>query len=133
MKSDEPEVYCWYAFSDVTVNIRAKSKAAAIEILNSARGMSEGWPIDIWEDRDWCDFISFDPRMPTEMKPSEYRFNLLVEYHGSDKGVTFWTAYDTETYDGAPDGGGIMGFGHSPRAALNDLLNQLFEREMLEE
>jgi len=50
MKPDESEVYCWYAFSDVTVNIRAKSKAAAIEILNSARGMSEGSPIDIWAD-----------------------------------------------------------------------------------
>ena len=49
---DEPEKFFWYAFSDVTVNIRAKSKAAAIEILNSARGMSEGSPIDIWTDID---------------------------------------------------------------------------------
>jgi len=62
------------------------------------------------------------------MKPSEYRFNLLVEYHGSDKGVTFWTAYDTNTYDGT-DGGGIMGFGSSPRAAIDSLMDLLWEEE----
>ena len=60
---------------------------------------------------------------------SEYRFNLLVEYQGSDKGVPFLTAYDTETYDGAPDGGGIMGFGSSPRAAIDSLMDLLWEEE----
>ena len=63
------------------------------------------------------------------MKPSEYRFSLLVEYQGSDQGVTFWTAYDTETYDGAPDAGGIMGFGSSPRAAIDSLMDLLWEDE----
>ena len=56
---------------------------------------------------------------------SEYRFNLLVEYHGRN----IWTAYDTETYDGAPDGGGIMGSGKSPRIAVDDLMEKWEEEE----
>ena len=59
---------------------------------------------------------------------SEYRFSLLVEYQGSDKGVPIWTAYDTETYDGT-DGGGIMGLGSSRRAAIDSLMDLLLEDE----
>ena len=60
---------------------------------------------------------------------SEYRFNLIVSHGGTDQGVEFWTSYDDLTYDGAPDGGGLMGFGSSPRAAIDSLMDLLQEEQ----
>ena len=36
-----------------------------------------------------------------------------------------WLAVDEDTYDGAPDGGGVVGTGGTELDAIKDLLNKL--------
>jgi hypothetical protein len=40
---------------------------------------------------------------------------------------TTWTAIDTDTYDGAPDSNSPVGWGHTERDAINDLVGQFIE------
>ena len=40
---------------------------------------------------------------------------------------TRWTAWDEDTYDGAPDGNNTLGWGKTEQEAINDLLEQLDE------
>jgi len=47
---------------------------------------------------------------------------VFTEYHAY---ASRWTAVDEDTYDGAPDGGGIVGEGKTEMEAINDLYEQM--------
>lgn len=47
-----------------------------------------------------------------------------------DSTPQLWSALRPNEYDGAPDGGGIIGWGKTPVIALADLLEQELDREL---
>jgi hypothetical protein len=49
-------------------------------------------------------------------------------YLGHTGWVTQWTAWDDDTYDGAPDSHCPVGSGLSEREAINNLVEQIVDR-----
>jgi hypothetical protein len=47
-------------------------------------------------DRQWCDFVSFDPRMPDNLHPCSALYIQLVELNVKDKGICLQLALESE-------------------------------------
>lgn len=61
---------------------------------------------------------------------NEDRIDIRVERQTIWNGREYWYAYDDCTYDGAPDGGNVHGFGETKWAAVRALVDMMAEHEV---